>query len=217
MFVSGSEFRILLALGPSPALPRIQSAALARQRPALYTRWVKKLLLIALAVMLVFALVVGGSAYLYFTPHLAFRELERTARRGDAVALAQQVDFPALRVSLKGQVQARIDQQAAQNPNPLAAFGSALAGAFSAPAVDAMVTPENVARMLRGENVAGVQMRLETNSVELHYASRDRFEATTAPAPNGFTLVLARDGWFDWKLVDVVLPANWVFPAQTPV
>lgn len=176
----------------------------------------KKLVLIALAVMVLFALVVGGSAYLYFTPHLALRELEGAARRGDTRALTQRVDFPALRESVKAQLRARIDQAAAQNPHPLAALGSALAGAFSDPAVDAMVTPENLARMLRGENMGGVQgptLQLDSSSVELRYAGRDRFEATTAPPPSGFTLILAREGWFDWKLVDVVLPASWAFPA----
>jgi len=179
---------------------------------------VKKLLLIVLAVMVVFALVVGGSAYVYFTPHLAFREIERAARRGDTVGLSQRVDFPALRESVKGQLKTRISQAAAQSADPLATLGSALAGAISDPAVDALVTPENVARMLRGEKVNGVQgptLSLESSSIELHYAGRDRFEATTAPAPDGFTLVLARDGWFDWKLVDVVLPASWAYPAPT--
>jgi hypothetical protein len=176
---------------------------------------VKKLLLIGLAVVVPFALVVTSAAYLYFTPHLAFRELERAARRGDTAALAQRVDFPALRQSVKGQLKARIDRAAAQHPHPLAALGSALAGAFSEPAVDAVVTPDNLARMLRGETIGGVQgptLHLESSNVELRYVGLDRFEATTAPAPDGFTLTLTRNGWFDWKLVDVVLPASWVFP-----
>jgi len=172
---------------------------------------VKKLLAI-LAVLVAVALLGGGATYLYFTPQLALRAIERAARSGDTKALAERVDFPAVRASVKRQVVARIDQAAAANQSPLAAFGSALAGALSEPAVDALVTPDNLARMLRGERVGSVQgptIVLDSSNVKLGYVGIDRFEAVTAPAPGGFTLVLARDGWFDWKLVDVVLPASW--------
>jgi len=172
---------------------------------------VKKLLVVA-AVLLPLVLLGAGAVYLYYTPHRALQAIERAARSGDTRALSERVDFPAVRVSVKRQVVARIDQAAAATPNPLAAFGSALAGALSEPAVDALVTPENMARMLRGENVGSVQaptLQLESGSVELSYRSFDRFEAVTAPAPAGFTLILARDGWFDWKLVDVLLPQSW--------
>ena len=117
-----------------------------------------------------------------------------------------------MRSSVKRQVVARIDQAAAANPNPLAAFGSALAGALSEPAVDALITPDNVARMLRGESIGSVQgptLQLDTSRVELEYIGVNRFQAVTAPAPAGFTLVLVRDGWFDWKLVEVILPESW--------
>lgn len=171
----------------------------------------KKLLVVA-AVLLPLVLLGGGAVYLYYTPHRALQRIEGAARSGDTRALSERVDFPAVRASVKRQVVARIDQAAAANPNPLAALGSALAGALSEPAVDALVTPENVARMLRGENMGSVQapkLQLDGSSVELGYRGIDRFEAVTAPAPNGFTLVLARDGWFDWKLVEVVLPQSW--------
>lgn len=166
------------------------------------------------AVLLPLALIGAGSVYLYFTPHLALKEIERAARSGDTAALAQRVDFPAVRSSVKRQVLARIDQVAAANPNPLAAFGSALAGALSEPAVDALLTPDNVARMLRGESLGSVQgptLRLDTSSIELKYIGFNRFQAVTAPAPGGFTLVLAREGWLDWKLVEVILPESWSF------
>ena len=171
----------------------------------------KKLLVVA-AVLLPLVLLGGGAVYLYYTPHMALQAIERAARSGDTGTLSARVDFPAVRASVKRQVVTRIDQAAAANPNPLAAFGSALAGALSEPAVDALVTPDNMARMLRGENIGSVQaptLQLESGSVELRYVGLDRFEAITAPAPGGFTLVLARDGWFDWKLVEVLLPQSW--------
>jgi len=175
---------------------------------------VKKLVLVVALVLLPLVLLGGGATSLYYTPHLALKEIESAARAGDTAALAERVDFPAVRSSVKRQLQARFDQAAAANPNPLAAFGSALAGALSDPAVDALVTPDNVARMLRGENLGAVQgptLRLDASSVTLQYSGFNRFHAITAPAPSGFTLVLAREGWLDWKLVEVLLPESWSF------
>jgi len=208
---------------PGPSERALQSDAtssrprLAPRKPPPYAevmpRRVNKLVVV-LAVMVPLLLLGTAAVYLYFTPYFALQAIERAARSGDTTALAQRIDFPAVRASVKQQVVARIDQAAAPNPNPLAAFGSALAGALSEPAVDALVTPDNLARMLRGESVGSVQgptLRLEDSHVEFGYIGIDRFQAITAPPPGGFTLVLARDGWFDWKLVDVVLPENWNF------
>jgi len=176
---------------------------------------VKKLVLVAVSLLVALTLLGGGALYLYFTPHFALQEIEHAARGGDTAALAQRVDFPAVRASVKRQVVARIDRVAATNPNPMAAFGSALASALSEPAVDALITPDNVARMLRGETIGTVQgptLHLDTSNVELEYIGFNRFQAVTAPAPAGFTLVLSRQGWLDWKLVEVILPESWSFP-----
>ena len=172
----------------------------------------KKVVLVVLALLVPLTLLGSGALYLYFTPFFALEEIERAARAGDTKALAEHVDFPAVRASVKRQVVARIDQAASANPNPLAAFGSALAGALSEPAIDALLTPDNVARMLRGESIGTVQgpkLDLDPSRVQLGYIGVNRFQAITAPEPNGFTLVLTRTGWFDWKLVDVILPPSW--------
>jgi hypothetical protein len=176
---------------------------------------VKKLILVVAGLLVPLTLLGVGAVYLYFTPYFALEAIEQAARGGNTAALAERVDFPAVRASVKRQVVARIDQAAAANPHPLAAFGSSLAGALSEPAVDALITPDNVARMLRGEQVAAVQgptLHLDSSNVELAYIGMNRFQAVTAPAPGGFTLILARDGWFDWKLVDVILPEGWSLP-----
>lgn len=174
----------------------------------------KKLVLVLLAVLVPLTLLGTGAVYLYFTPYFALQEIERAARSGDTAALERRVDFPAVRSSVKRQVVARIDQAAAlnPNPNPLAAFGSALAGALTEPAVDALITPDNVARMLRGESIGAVRgptLQLDSSRVELDYIGFDRFQAVTAPPPDGFTLILVRDGLLDWRLVDVILPEGW--------
>lgn len=175
----------------------------------------KRLVVILVALLVPLALVAGLAIYIYYTPQLALKELEQAARRGDTTALEQRIDFPAVRESLKQQVQERLSKSSSNSRNPLAAFGTALAGAVAAPAVDAMVTPDNVARLLRGESFgpgAGPTLSLDSSRLDMHYETLDQFVVTSAPPPAGFELILERDGWLDWQLVDVHLPASWQLP-----
>ena len=175
----------------------------------------KRLVLILVLLLVPLTLVVGLGAYVYYMPQLALKELAQAARRGDTSALEQRIDFPAVRESLKQQVQERLSKSASNSQNPLAAFGTALAGAVAAPAVDAIVTPDNVARLLRGEGFGpgpGPTLSLDSSRLDMHYETLDQFVVTSAPPPNGFELILGRDGWLDWQLVDVRLPASWQLP-----
>lgn len=229
-------FRARAALGPHPeddgASPSVTlflqgsdatadserhlvTGRLARFAGTLYTSRVKRLVLILVALLVPLMLVVGLAVYAYYTPQLALRELNNAARHGDTGTLERLIDFPAVRESLKQQVQERLSKSTSNSQSPLAAFGTALAGAVAAPAVDTMVTPDNVARLLRGETFgpsAGPTLSLDSRQLEMHYENLDRFEVTSAPPPDGFELILERDGWLDWRLVDVRLPASWVLP-----
>ena len=171
-------------------------------------------------VALVALLVVGGfGAYGYFAPHLALERLQEAAHANDLAALDEQVDFPAVRASLKQQIKARIEQGSQTAANPLAALGSALAGSLTDPAVDALVTPENLARLLRGEAFGSPQaprLRLDSGHWHAGYAGWDEF--VVAPEPDsGFRVILRRNGLFDWTLADVRLPDSWALPSFNPV
>lgn len=175
-----------------------------------------KKLLIAVVLSL---LVIGPLTYVYFTPYLALGSIRDAAKAGNTAALNENVDFEALRESLKHQIQARLDRGAQQNQHPLAAFGSMLAGALAAPAVDALVTPQNVTKLLGGEGVGGAEgprIRLESDNVEMGYADLHTFEVSTASASaNGFRLILERRGVLSWKLTDIRLPDDWQVPTLT--
>jgi hypothetical protein len=128
------------------------------------------------------------------------------------------VDFPKVKADLKRQIMARIDDGARQSSNPFAALGSALAGALADPAIDALVTSENVARLLSGEEFgragrSGVEF--DDDSLTMGYDGLNRFVVTTN-AENGFTLVLERDGALTWKLTQVLLPASFSLPSMAP-
>ncbi len=185
---------------------------LAPPPPAPYSIRVKKLLLVAVPLLLLSTL--GLLGYAYYTPYLALKNIHAAAEAGNTAELDRYVDFPAVRASLKDQIKQRIDRKAEQSQNPLAALGSALANAFTTPAVDALVTPDNVARMLRGEGLSqagGPQIRLDGSGVDMGYDDLHTFVVTTAPS-GGFELILERSGWFGWRLVDVRLPETWTLP-----
>jgi hypothetical protein len=97
------------------------------------------------------ALITGG---FYLTPYLAIQQLRSAAAAQDAEGLGAQVDFPALRASLKTSVQARLAGQELNErgePTPAAAMGAAIAGALLGPMVDALVTPASLGRLLQGQ------------------------------------------------------------------
>jgi hypothetical protein len=92
----------------------------------------------------------------YFAPQLTIHAMRTAAERGDAEALADHVDFPALRESMKRQfaeaVSDRIDGQ--QGLGAFRDLGVGLATAISGPAIDAMVSPQSLTLMFTGRSLA---------------------------------------------------------------
>jgi len=167
----------------------------------------KKLLISVIALFLVFAF----CAYAYFTPHLTLTKIQEAAQTGNTRALNEYVDLELVRTSLKQQIRMRLNGTAAHNSSPLAALGSALAGALTEPAVDTLVTPENIARLLNGESFGaseGPRVHFEGKSVDMRYEGLDRFVVSTGSGA-GFRFVLERQGLLGWRLTDVILPDAW--------
>lgn len=121
--------------------------------PASGQRWLKP---VAIAMIVVFIVAVIG--YSYSTPYIALNRIKRAADARDAATLNQYVDYPALRASLKEQLdetlQKRIDAQ--HSSNPLLLFGAMIGNALISPLVDAYATPDGVAALLNGLPPRGV-------------------------------------------------------------
>jgi hypothetical protein len=81
--------------------------------------------------------------------------IHRAIEAGDARALARHVDFPALRESLRPQVQDRIVRAAGPGAQagPFSSMGLAVASGLAGGLVDAMLTPSGLAAMLEGRKV----------------------------------------------------------------
>jgi hypothetical protein len=84
------------------------------------------------------------------SPWWTLHRLRAAVERHDGGAVAEQVDFPALRASVKEQMLAsmKADLDKPGGANPFAEFGTKLAQALVDPLVDAVVSPAAVAAMV---------------------------------------------------------------------
>lgn len=105
---------------------------------------------IKLSIALIF---VAFSTWFYFTPHLAVSGMKSAAEAKDAAKLSRYVNFPALKESLKADFNAKLASEVAKETdgNLFAVLGAALAAAFINPMIDALVTPESLAMMMKGD------------------------------------------------------------------
>jgi hypothetical protein len=165
---------------------------------------------------------VGGllvaAATSFASPWWSLHRLRDAVARHDADAVSAQVDFPALRASVKDQLQASIsrDVDSADGGNPFAEIGRKFAMAVANPLVDAVVSPEGVAAMVEHGKVSiarpatasdapGAEPPQEKPRYAVHYRGWDRFAVT---AQDGGSFIFRRDGLWSWKLAGIDFPAR---------
>jgi hypothetical protein len=176
------------------------------------TRWLPWVVLAALVAVLAWV----GSG-----PWRTLDGIRQAVKTEDARALARHVDLPALRASLKPQVQDRIVRAAGMEAQSgrWAALGLTVASGLSDGLVDALVTPAGLGALMEGRKiwnrVGGVPppSRGDTSAQpEPIPGPRLRFESTSraaamVPLEDGseLVLVLTRQG-LRWRLSDIRLP-----------
>jgi Protein of unknown function (DUF2939) len=156
------------------------------------------------------------AASVYASPYYALHQMKNAIAERNVDALASQVDFPALRGSIKRQLEKTMGdsiQAATASDNPFAAMGQAMVTTMLGKMVDAMVSPEGVAAMVsksavgadanKGTSDTGAQ---EKADYSVAYAGWDKFvvRAKTGGDEKG-SLVLQRHGLWNWKLSAIEL------------
>ena len=153
---------------------------------------------------------------------MAFAALKDAAKSGDRDRLEQVVDFPAVRENLKSDLSARIVKAASTDSsgNEFAAGLAALLGpAVIDRMVDAMVTPDGLAELLRrgtikfpnhaGEAAIDDKKPLQVTS---GYRTLDRFRVVLTRGDDlersGFALTMERRGLFSWRLIRIDVPES---------
>jgi hypothetical protein len=169
-------------------------------------------------------LVVAATSFA--SPWWTLNRLRAAVERHDAEGVSAQVDFPALRDSVKSQLLGSIARDTGNEGNPFAAIGKAFARVVADPLVDAIVSPAGVAAMVEHGKVSiGKPTRdAGTPAAEpprdkppqhkppqhephyaLHYRGWRHFAVT---ADDGGSFVFRRDGLWSWKLAGIELPRN---------
>jgi hypothetical protein len=158
--------------------------------------------------------VIAIAATAYASPYYALHQIKTALAERNAEALAEHVDFPALRTSVKTQLEtsmARSIALTAGSDNPLAALGQRVASAMLNKMVDAMVSPASVVALVNKSAVSpqadadapadGPQKKAEYSA---GYAGVNTFviRAKDGNAQDG-ALVLLRHGVWGWKLSSV--------------
>ena len=176
------------------------------------------------------------AAYWYWSPFVTIWQMRSAAQQRDADAFSRHVDYPSLRDSLKGQFSLLFSNRPGQSGDAGvgAAFGKMLGLLVVDKFVDVMVRPETVMlAMRRGYLEQKAQSPLPRSQSAPSGATPASAGADTAPqwvyrrdgvnqltiyttaalptdatAMERFGLVFQRGGFSDWKLAQVVLPAE---------
>jgi hypothetical protein len=165
------------------------------------------------------------AVWTYFSPYRAMNDLRAAAEAGDAEAMNELVDFPALRESIKQGVSTAVSRQLDDTSNPLARLGGWFAGKLASPLVDTFVSPDGIAALTRGSRpgeggrqaASGDEAKADGESwkddvkVDREYEGVDRFVVHFIDRESNrerVALVWHRDGLAGWKLTGVRLPAD---------
>lgn len=162
------------------------------------------------------ALVVGGG-WFWVSPILAMHALIVSARAGDRDALADEVDFSAVRESLKSQMKAAMVGKLAGDKaesGGFAALGALFAMTLADTAIDAVVSPDGIKSLVAAGKLQdpGRPPDPGTDPTPRWVIERrgiDRFLARPVAKDNDRppTLVFKRVG-LSWRLIDIVLPVD---------
>lgn len=189
--------------------------------------WAKSIKVVGLSLVLV---LVG---FYFASPYLNLYHMKGAVDDLDAIKLADHVDFPSLRESLKATLKANLLKQAANPENDgFAAIGAAFGTMMIGPMIDSMVTPEGLISMLQGDDLFEAEapstfenefptsekkeeIEGENNPstklrvAGMNYEKLDRFvvsatnDIMVSKGEEPLTLVFGRKGLFSWKLTGI--------------
>ncbi len=179
-----------------------------------------------IAVLALAAVLLAG--YVAAGPFLTVNAIRTAVKEGNTGELSKHVDFAALRLSLRAQVDDYMVRRAGPElqSSLLGAFGLSLASGVAGTAVDAIATPMGIGAVLEGRKLLrrfdGSAARRDSydpvppaeplKQLSYRYESFSRFTATVDNADGDpVVFVLTRDG-LSWKVTDVRLPLEQMLP-----
>lgn len=179
-----------------------------------------------LALVIVVLVLLAG--WIAAGPFLAINGIRQAVKAQDAAALSEYIDFPAVRTSLKQQVDDYVVRRAGADlqSSLLGSIALQLASGATDGIVDMMATPAGLAAVMEGRNFwhrvsgqrssenpyATAPARDPLEGAKYRYESPFRFTATLDNADGEpVVFVLTRNG-FAWKVTEVRVPLATMVP-----
>lgn len=159
--------------------------------------------------------------WFYFSPHLTVYGMQQAAERQDAQELSKHIDFPAVKASLKIELQQQLAKQLqkeTQAGNPFAGLGIVFAEQYINSALDSYISPESLASIMQGrspnpQKQASIQQNPESHSkISMEYKSYNSFivriQENKSKQTDTLNLIFSRDGFANWKLSAIEIPES---------
>jgi hypothetical protein len=176
---------------------------------------------------LIIAVIAILAAYYSYSPYQTVHAMKSAGENRDGEALAEHIDFPSVRQSIKEQVNVKLLKivNDESKDNPIGALGAAFGGMLVDKLVDAYVTPAGLIQMMKGDTPEDVVADGISSDVtgrdaddqdpgkpfenaSYAYESLDKFTATVKDDKSGdeIRFVLRRSGFANWKLTEILIP-----------
>jgi hypothetical protein len=172
--------------------------------------------------LLIVAVLVG---YFAGSPYLTLMNLKSDIESRNGESLAEKIDFPSVRESLKDQfnvAMAKETMDSSSEDDPWDAAGAALGAAFASTLVngivDGLVTPSGLIELMSSGEIdssdtanqpqTGSQQDLAISEAALSYEGMNKFSATLVNDDGDeMKLILKRRG-LSWVVTDIRLPLD---------
>ncbi len=155
------------------------------------------------------AIVSGGA---YYAPYFTMHNIQKATEHRNADALAQEINFPELRTSIKANIKSKILKQiATENPTIVPKLTPTLVEKIVDPVVDKLITPEGLDSVLLDKvpeakiDLSYLETDINKSNVTMGYESFDRFVihiTDKLDRTKDVSLILKRDG-LAWKLSEI--------------
>ncbi len=177
----------------------------------------KTIIIGASAIVGVVAIAGGGA---YYSPYLTLNKMRNATENQNVDALAKEINFPELRVSIKESVKAQVFKQIATaetgtSTGKLSApkMTPELVEKMVSPMVDKLITPEGLDQLINNKvpgakiDLANLDRDIAKSDIKMGYESLDRFVVNITDKVDrskNVSLILKRDG-LAWKLAGIDL------------
>lgn len=155
------------------------------------------------------ALIAAAGLWYWASPRYTLHEMRAAAEAGDTDELAEYIDFPALRASVKEEMKARAAAEMAKPENRgAAAFGAVLAMQMVDGMVDGMITPTAMRKVFVVDKDRGATGVMKVDATQsdmiIDRDGLDRFRLHSSKDANA-GLIFTRHG-LGWRLSAIRTP-----------